>query len=33
MNRGDVVWIDFPGVVQTKRRPAVVHLPHADPHA
>ena len=24
MNRGDVVWIDFPGVVQTKRRPAVI---------
>jgi len=24
MNAGDVVWIDFPGVVQTKRRPAVV---------
>ena len=24
MNRGDVIWIDFPGVVQTKRRPAVV---------
>lgn len=24
MNPGDVVWIDFPGVVQTKRRPALV---------
>jgi len=24
MNPSDVVWIDFPGVVQTKRRPAVV---------
>jgi mRNA interferase MazF len=24
MNSGDVVWIEFPGVVQTKRRPAVV---------
>lgn len=24
MHPGDVVWIDFPGVVQTKRRPAVV---------
>jgi|SRR6185437_2151097 len=24
MNAGDVVWIDFPGVVQTKRRPAVI---------
>jgi mRNA interferase MazF len=24
MNAGDVVWIDFPGVIQTKRRPAVV---------
>ena len=24
MNPGDVVWIEFPGVVQTKRRPAVV---------
>ena len=24
MNPGDVIWIDFPGVVQTKRRPAVV---------
>lgn len=24
MNSGDIVWIDFPGVVQTKRRPAVV---------
>ena len=24
MNRGDVVWIEFPGVVQTKRRPAVI---------
>jgi mRNA interferase MazF len=24
MQPGDVVWIDFPGVVQTKRRPAVI---------
>ena len=24
MNSRDVVWIEFPGVVQTKRRPAVV---------
>jgi len=24
MNPGEVVWIEFPGVVQTKRRPAVV---------
>ncbi len=24
MTSGDVVWIEFPGVVQTKRRPAVV---------
>jgi mRNA interferase MazF len=24
MNAGDVVWIEFPGVVQTKRRPAVI---------
>jgi mRNA interferase MazF len=24
MNPGDVVWLEFPGVVQTKRRPAVV---------
>lgn len=24
MTAGDVVWIDFPGVIQTKRRPAVV---------
>lgn len=24
MNPGNVVWIEFPGVVQTKRRPAVV---------
>ena len=24
MNPGSVVWIEFPGVVQTKRRPAVV---------
>lgn len=24
MNPGDLVWLDFPGVVQTKRRPAVV---------
>jgi mRNA interferase MazF len=24
VNPGDVVWIDFPGVVQAKRRPAVV---------
>jgi mRNA interferase MazF len=24
MIAGDVVWIDFPGVVQTKRRPAVI---------
>jgi len=24
MNQGEVVWIDFPGVVQTKRRPAVI---------
>jgi mRNA interferase MazF len=22
VNPGDIVWIDFPGVVQTKRRPA-----------
>lgn len=32
MNPGDVVWIDFPGVVQTKRRPAVV-LSSATYHA
>jgi len=24
MNSRDIVWIDFPGVVQTKRRPAIV---------
>lgn len=24
MNPGDVVWIEFPGIVQTKRRPAVI---------
>lgn len=24
MNPGDVIWIDFPGVIQTKRRPAVI---------
>jgi mRNA interferase MazF len=24
MKPGEVVWIDFPGVVQTKRRPAVI---------
>jgi mRNA interferase MazF len=24
MNRGEVIWIDFPGVVQTKPRPAVI---------
>src|SRR5687768_12523734 len=24
MNAGDLVWVDFPGVVQTKRRPAVI---------
>jgi mRNA interferase MazF len=24
MNPGDVVWIEFPGVVQTERRPAVI---------
>jgi mRNA interferase MazF len=24
MNPGDVIWIEFPGVVQTKRRPAVI---------
>jgi hypothetical protein len=24
MNPGEVIWIDFPGVVQTKRRPAVI---------
>jgi mRNA interferase MazF len=24
MKPGDVLWIEFPGVVQTKRRPAVV---------
>jgi mRNA interferase MazF len=24
MKAGDVIWIEFPGVVQTKRRPAVV---------
>jgi mRNA interferase MazF len=24
LNSGDVVWIEFPGVVQTKRRPAVI---------
>lgn len=24
MNPGEVIWIEFPGVVQTKRRPAVV---------
>jgi mRNA interferase MazF len=24
MSPGEVIWIDFPGVVQTKRRPAVI---------
>jgi mRNA interferase MazF len=24
VKNGDVIWIDFPGVVQTKRRPAVI---------
>jgi mRNA interferase MazF len=24
MNPGEVIWIDFPGVVQTKRRPAII---------
>jgi mRNA interferase MazF len=24
MKSGDVIWIEFPGVVQTKRRPAVI---------
>src|SRR5437588_374872 len=24
MHPGEVVWIDFPGIVQTKRRPAVI---------
>ncbi len=24
MNAGDVIWVEFPGVVQTKRRPAVI---------
>lgn len=24
MDPGEVVWIDFPGIVQTKRRPAVI---------
>jgi mRNA interferase MazF len=24
VNPGDIVWIEFPGAVQTKRRPAVV---------
>jgi mRNA interferase MazF len=24
MRAGDLVWIDFPGAVQTKRRPAVI---------
>jgi len=24
MNPGDIVWIDFPGIVQTERRPAVI---------
>jgi mRNA interferase MazF len=24
VNPGDVVWIEFPGAVQTKRRPAIV---------
>lgn len=24
MTAGEVIWIDFPGVVQTKRRPAVI---------
>ncbi len=24
MNPGDVVWIDFPGVIQTERRPAII---------
>ena len=24
MNPSEVIWIDFPGVVQTKRRPAVI---------
>jgi mRNA interferase MazF len=32
MKSGDVIWIDFPGVVQTKRRPAVI-LSSATYHA
>jgi mRNA interferase MazF len=32
MNAGDIVWIEFPGAVQTKRRPAVV-LSSATYHA
>jgi mRNA interferase MazF len=24
LNPGDVIWIEFPGVAQTKRRPAVI---------
>jgi len=32
MNPGEVVWIDFPGIVQTKRRPAVI-LSSATYHA
>lgn len=32
MNPGEVIWIDFPGVVQTKRRPAVI-LSSASYHA
>ena len=32
MKSGDVIWIEFPGVVQTKRRPAVV-IPTATYHA
>jgi mRNA-degrading endonuclease toxin of MazEF toxin-antitoxin module len=24
MKSGEVIWIEFPGVVQTKRRPAVI---------
>lgn len=32
MSPGEVVWIDFPGVVQTKRRPAVI-LSSASYHA
>jgi mRNA interferase MazF len=32
MTQGELIWIDFPGVIQTKRRPAVI-LSSATYHA